>query len=96
MERRRRCRSPPLKVADSEGLHVIPGDLDTHDPPAQAEDVHVVVFDPLADGIMVVAQTGPDPLDLVGGHGSPDAAAADDDPAVDLAGRPRRGRAGSM
>jgi hypothetical protein len=29
-----------------EGLCVIPGDLDAHDPPAQAEDVHVVVFDP--------------------------------------------------
>ena len=66
---------------------MIPGNLDTHDPAAQAKDVHIVVFDPLADGIMVVAQTGPDPLDLVGGHGSPDAAAADDDPPIDLAGR---------
>src|SRR5262249_49504790 len=37
--------------------------------------------------IMVVAQAGPDPLNLVGGHRCPDTAAADDDPAVDLAGR---------
>src|SRR5271157_4907207 len=71
----------------NEGLSVIPGDLDTHDSSAQAEDVHVVVFDPLADRIMVVAQTGLDPFYLVGGHGSPDAAAADDDPTVDLAAR---------
>src|SRR5208337_3428284 len=46
-----------------------------------------IVFDPLADRIMVVAQTGPNPFYLIGGHGSPDAAAADDDPAVDLAAR---------
>src|SRR5262249_7827305 len=64
----------------------IPGNLDSHDAPTQAEDVHVVVLDPLADGIMVVAQAGSDPSGLVGGHGRPDAAAADDDPAVDLPG----------
>jgi hypothetical protein len=43
----------PLGVAEAgrdEGLGVIPGHLDTHDPPAQARDVHVVVLDPLADG----------------------------------------------
>jgi len=66
---------------------VIPGDLDTHDPSAQAEDIHLIVFDPLANRIVVVAQTGPNPSYLIGGHGSPDAAAADDDPAVDLAAR---------
>src|SRR5262249_52558488 len=70
-----------------EGLRVIPGDLDAHDPPAQAQDVHVVVLDPLADRVMVVAQAGPDPSHLVGGHGRPDPATADDDPAVELAGR---------
>ena len=67
-------------------MSVIPGDLNTHDSPSQAEDVHVVVLDPLADRIVVVAQTGPNAFYLIGGHGSPDAAAADNDPAVNLAG----------
>jgi hypothetical protein len=59
----------------NKSLNVIPGDLDTHHPSAQAEDVHFVVFDPLADRIMVVAQTGANPFYLIGRHGSPDAAA---------------------
>src|SRR4051794_20886957 len=41
--------------------------------------------------IVVVAQTGPYPSHLVGGYGSPDATAADDDPAIDLAGRHGQG-----
>ncbi len=59
----------------NESLSVIPGDLDTHDPSAQAEDIHLIVFDPLANRIVVVAQTGPNPSYLIGRHGSPDAAA---------------------
>ena len=43
--------APPValgtaKVRCNEGLRVIPGDLDTHDPSAQAEDVHIVVSTP--------------------------------------------------
>ena len=45
-----------------EGLCVIPGDVDTHDTPAQAEDVYVIAFDTLAGGVMIVAQTDPDSL----------------------------------
>ena len=59
----------------NEALSVIPGNLDSHDSSAQAKDVHVVVFDTLADRIMVVAQTGANPFYLIDGHGSPDAAA---------------------
>ena len=59
----------------NEALSVIPGNLDSHDSSAQAKDVHVVVFDTLADRIMVVAQTGANPFYLIGRHGSPDAAA---------------------
>jgi hypothetical protein len=47
----------PLNAAEGrrdERLYVIPSDLDTHDSPVRSEDVHVVVYDSLADGIMVV------------------------------------------
>ena len=49
----------------NEALSVIPGNLDSHDSSAQAKDVHVVVFDTLADRIMVVAQTGANPFNLI-------------------------------
>src|SRR5208282_4371857 len=73
-------QAPAVSLGAAEGrrnesLSVIPGDLDTHDPSAQAEDIHLIVFDPLANRIVVVAQTGPNPSYLIGRHGSPDAAA---------------------
>ena len=53
---------------------------------AQADDVHVVVFHTLPGGKGVHDRRRPHAADLVGGHGSPDSAAADGDPALDLSG----------
>ncbi len=44
------------------------GELRADDPSPHAQDVHVVVFDPLPSRISVMAQTGSDAGELVGSH----------------------------
>src|SRR6266850_5810599 len=68
-----------------EGADDLPGDLLPDDPGAEAEDVHVVVLDPLMGGVGVVEEPGADAGELVGGHRHAHAAAADDDAALDVA-----------
>ena len=58
-------------------------------PGAERQDVHVVVLDALVRRIRVVADGRPDAAHLVGGHRRADARAADEDPALRLAGDDR-------
>src|SRR5262249_50362277 len=55
----------------------VPGDFRPHGPAAHAQDVHVIVLDPLPGREVVVDQRRTDTLDLVGAHGRADTAAAD-------------------
>jgi hypothetical protein len=48
-----------------------------------AQDVHVVVLDPLPGGVRVVAQAGPNAREFVGGDADPDAGTAHQDAAID-------------
>lgn len=70
------------KLRTEEGLDEFDGDGLADDPGADAEDVHVVVLDPLVGGVVVVADAGADAGDLVGGDADADAAAADQNAAV--------------
>src|SRR5437870_4462338 len=56
---------------------------------AEAEHVHVVVLDTLVRAVGVVADRGADPRELAGGDRGADAGAADDDPALGVAGDDR-------
>jgi len=63
-------------------LRQLPRQFRTQDPPAQAEDVQVVVLHALAGRIGVVADGGPDAGELAGGDADAHGAPADQDPAL--------------
>jgi hypothetical protein len=67
-------------------LHEIPGDAGAHGATAHAEDVHMIVFDSLLGGEMIMDQAGMYSLDLIGTDRSPDTAAADRNTALHLTG----------
>ena len=70
-----------VEEAHDQGLR----DLVPDYPGAQAQDVHVVVLDPLSRRVGVVAQARAHPAYLVGRYTGAHAAAADDDASVDRA-----------
>lgn len=74
------------ELRPEEGLDEFDGDGFADDPGADANDIHVIVFDALVGGVAVVADAGPDAGDFVGRHADADAAAADQDAAVRLSG----------
>jgi len=80
----------PLGLAELGGqksLGEVPGDGRPHRPAAHAEDVHVVVLDPLLGGEMVVHQRGAHAWHLIGADRGAHAAAADRHAAIHLPGR---------
>ena len=85
---RRDLRQPPqvAVLAREPGVqkrfHELARQLVADDPAAEHEHVHVVVLDALVGGVAVVAQARANPGDTVGRHRGPDAAAAQDDPAI--------------
>ena len=58
------------------------GGLHADDPGAQHQNVHVIVFDTLMSGIMVVAQTGSNAADFISRNGGANPASADQDTAL--------------
>ena len=67
------------EASPKEGEGALEGELRADDPASQDEDVQVVVLDPLAGRVGVVADGGSDPAHLARRHGRPDAAPADED-----------------
>src|SRR5208337_3882224 len=67
-----------------EGLHQVPGHRWSYGPAAHADDVHMIVLDPLPGGEVVVNQAGANARNLVGADRGTDAAAADGDPPFHL------------
>jgi hypothetical protein len=63
-------------------LNQVPGDRRTDGSAAHAKDIHVIVFDTLSRGEVVVDQRCTNPAHLVSTHGRADAAAADRDPTL--------------
>src|SRR5262245_475524 len=84
----------PGRVAEFCGqkrLTEIPRDGGADGAATDADDVHVVVFDPLSRGKVVMNQSGTDARNLVGADRGPDAAAANGDSALHGARRNRLG-----
>lgn len=76
----------PRKGGAHVGADDFAGNLDTDDAGAEAEHVHIVVLDSLVRRVGIVAQAGAGSADLIGGDTGADAAAADNDAALGLAG----------
>jgi len=82
----------PIRLAELGGeecLDEIPCDCRTDRPPTQAEDVEVIVLDPLLRGERVVNQSCADPWNLIDADRYADAAAADRQASFDLPGHYR-------
>jgi hypothetical protein len=75
-----------------EGLHKVPGNAGSNCTTTHAEDVHMIVFDSLLRGEMVMDQAGMNSLDLIGTDGSSNTAAADRNTALHLSGNDRMGQ----
>jgi hypothetical protein len=73
-------------------LNQVPGDGWADRPAAHAQDVHVIVFNPLPGREVIVDQRGADTWNLVSANRSPNAAAANGDTTRHLAGRHRLGQ----
>ena len=78
------------------GLHQIPGHAGTDRPSSHAENVHVIVLDPLLCGNMIMDQAGAHSLGLVRTDRSPDPASADRDATLDLPGHDGSGKRGHV
>src|SRR6516164_1346754 len=74
------------ELGGQESLHEIPGHFRADRTSAHAEYIHVIIFDDLLGGEMIVDETGANAFHLVGAHRRADAAAADRDAAIDFAG----------
>src|SRR5258705_8022732 len=72
-----------------EGLDEVPSHSRPNGPATHAEDVHVIILDPLPGREMIVDQRSADAWNLIGADRRPDAAAADRDAAIDLSRRYR-------
>jgi len=75
------------ELGGQERLHEVPGHAGPHRAATDADDVHVVVLDPLPGGKVIMDQRGTNTRHLVGADGGAHAAAADGHAALD---RPRR------
>src|SRR5215510_9021639 len=84
----------PGRVAEFRGqerLNKIPRDGGPDGAAPDADDVHVVVFDALSRGKVIMNQSGTGARNFVGADRGPDAAAADGDSALHGARRDRLG-----
>jgi len=75
------------ELGGQEGLDQVPSHCRSHCPPAHADNVHVIVLDPLAGREMIVDQRGANARNLVGTHGCTHAAAANGHVTLHLARR---------
>lgn len=82
------------KLTGEKGLNQVPGDGGAGGAAADADEVHVVVLDALLGGKMIVDEAGADAMDFVGANAGADAAAADGDAALNLAGGDGAGEGG--
>ena len=73
----------PAEFGCQEGLDEVPSHSRPNGPATHAEDVHVIILDPLPGREMIVDQRSADAWNLVGADRRPDAAAADRDAAID-------------
>lgn len=55
-----------------EGFDDLEGQFWADDPGTDAQDVHVIVFDPLASRVGIMAQAGADAWEFIGCHADPD------------------------
>ena len=76
----------PGKHGSDVGADDFAGGLDTDDAGAETEHIHIVVLDSLVRRVGIVAEAGAGSADFVGGDAGADAAAADNDAALGLAG----------
>ena len=65
-------------------LNQVPGDRWANGSTAHAKDIHVIIFDTLSRGEVVVDQRCTNPAHLVSTHRGADAAAADRDATLDV------------
>src|SRR5215470_11836286 len=72
------------ELGSQEGLDEVPSHRRSYCSATHADNVHVIVLDPLAGREMIVDQRSTDARDLVGTHRCPDTAAADRYAAFDL------------
>src|SRR6185369_17306148 len=77
-----RVRLTALEARVQEGAHQVDGQCRADDLRAQAENVHVVVLDPLVRRVDVVAHGAADSVQLGYRNGSADTGAADEDSAL--------------
>ena len=76
----------PGKNGSDVGADDFAGDLNPNDAGAETEHIHIVVLDSLVRRVRIVAEAGAGSADFVGCHAGADAAAADNDAALGLAG----------
>src|SRR5581483_2942352 len=91
-EHLRQAAAVPLLLAEArarERRDDVPCELRPDHARPDAEDVHVVVLDALVRRVVIVADARADSRELVRGDADADAASAEDDPAVRLAGTDR-------
>src|SRR5215469_17581477 len=74
-------------LGGKERLDEVPCHRRSHRSTTHADNVHVIVLDPLPGREVIMDQRGAHAGNLVGTHRCPDAAAADRDAAFDLSGR---------
>ena len=67
----------PAALGRQERLDQVPGHRRADGSTPHAQDIHVIVLDPLPSGEVIVDQRGADASDLIGTHRRADAAAAD-------------------
>jgi hypothetical protein len=72
------------KLRAEEGLDTIVRGFDANHARAEYENIHIVMFDALVGGVMVVTESRADTFDLVGGDTRADTAAADENRAFGL------------
>jgi len=64
-------------TGSQEGFDDLEGQFWADDPGTDAQDVHVIVFDPLASRVSVMAQAGANAWEFVGRYADPYARSAD-------------------
>src|SRR5215831_4999646 len=67
-------------------LDKVPGHFRTNGPASHAEYVHVIIFDTLMGGEMIVDESGANALHFVGTHRGADATAANSQASIHVAG----------
>lgn len=74
-----------------EGFDDFKGQFGSDDTGTDAQNVHIIVFDPLSGGVGVVAQASTNSWEFVSSDAYPDPGTADEDPPVDFPGEDFQG-----